>query len=128
MINRNYDPKPRYFNINYEPIVGKNCSLVNTLFDCYDQITIGDNVAFGHDCIVLTAYHDSIYKGEERMSKIFSRPVHIEDGAWLATGVTVLPGVTIGRDAVIGAGSVVTKDVPPGQVWVGVPARFLRNI
>ncbi len=48
--------------------------------------------------------------------------MRIEDGAWLGAGAIVLPGVTIGRDAIVGAGAVVTRDVPPGETVVGVPA------
>ena len=49
--------------------------------------------------------------------------MRIEDGAFLGAGAIVLPGVTVGRDAIVGAGAVVTRDVPPGETVVGVPAR-----
>ncbi len=55
-------------------------------------------------------------------------PMTIEDNVWLGGGVTVTPGVTIGHDSVIGAGSVVTKDIPPGVVAAGVPCRVIREI
>jgi len=54
-------------------------------------------------------------------------PIHIGSDVWLGCHVVVLPGVTIGDGAIIGAGAVVTHDVPAGQVWVGSPAKFLRN-
>jgi acetyltransferase-like isoleucine patch superfamily enzyme len=53
-------------------------------------------------------------------------PIVIEDEAWLGTHVVVLPGVKIGKGAMIGAGSVVTKDVPAWEIWGGVPARFIK--
>ena len=56
------------------------------------------------------------------------QPVVIEDGAWVGHSCMILKGVTIGRDAVIGAGSVVTKDIPAGCVAAGVPARVIRSL
>ena len=128
MKNRNYDPNPRYFNLNFEPVIGENCSLVNTLFDCYNQITIGDNVSFGHDCKILTGYHDKYRRGAERMSYIPSKPVVIKDGAWIATGVIICPGVTIGRNSVVGSGSVVLSDIPDDELWAGIPCRYIKKI
>jgi len=54
--------------------------------------------------------------------------VSVEDGAWIAARVTVLPGVTIGRGSVVAAGAVVTRDVPPNCLVAGVPARVLREL
>lgn len=59
--------------------------------------------------------------------KAIIQPVTIGRDCWLGSGVRVLPGVTIGDGSVIGAGSVVTHDVPPMEVWAGVPARFIRK-
>lgn len=123
-----YNPQPRYFNINFEPIIGKNCSLVNTLLDCAAQIRMGDNVIFGHDVKILTGSHLYQYLGAERMIKSQNKPVTIKDGAWIASGVIILPGVTIGENSVIGAGSVVTHDVPDSELWFGIPAKFHKKI
>ena len=128
MINRNYDPKPRFFNIGVEPIIGKDCSLVDALFDCYNQINIGDNVSFGHDCKILTGYHDKYRKGEERMDYIPSKPVMIKDGAWIASGVIICPGVTVGENSVVGAGSVVRHDIPDNEFHAGSPCIFIRKL
>ncbi|GMA34499.1 hypothetical protein GCM10025876_07030 [Demequina litorisediminis] len=57
-----------------------------------------------------------------------AQPIVIEDNVWLGGGVIVCPGVTIGKDSVVGAGSVVTKDIPPGVVAVGNPARVIRPV
>ena len=124
----NYDPKPRYFNVNKEPIIGKNVSLVNTLLECAERIVIGDNVAFGHDCQILTGSHMYEYKGAERMSKSRNISVWIGDGVWIASRVTICQGVNIGENAVICAGAVVIHDVPKNQMWGGVPAKFIKNI
>lgn len=123
-----YQPEPRYFNINFEPIIGKNCSLVNTLFDCADQITLEDNVFFGHDCMILTSQHDYTKFGEERMRESIMAPVTIKTGAWIASGSIICRGVVIGEHAVVGAGSIVTRDVPPFCVVAGRPATQIKEI
>ncbi|MOA04030.1 Galactoside O-acetyltransferase [compost metagenome] len=58
----------------------------------------------------------------------YCKPITVENNVWLGGNVTVLPGVTIGHDTVIGAGSVVTKDIPPGVIAVGVPCNVIRPI
>jgi len=128
MTNRNYDPTPRFWNLGAEPIIGKNCSPMDALFDCESQITLGDNVAFGHDVKLLTTKHDYTKFGAERMIQSTSLPIIIKDGVWIASSAIILGGVTIGEHAVIACGSVVTEDVPPYEVWGGVPARFIKEI
>ena len=122
------NPYPEFFNLNKNPIIGKSCSLVNTLLDCAEQITIGDYVSFGHNCMILTGQHDYMFRGDVRQKNSINKPVTIKDGAWIASGVIILPGVTIGENSVIGAGSVVTHDVPDNELWFGVPARFHKKI
>lgn len=121
-----YLPKPKYYNVFKPPVVGVSVSLVNTLLDCAGQITIGDYVSFGHDCQILTGSHDYTLKGKERQESQIIKPVTIKSGAWICSRVIILPGVTIGENAVIGAGAVVTKDVPDNQLWTGVPAVFKK--
>ena len=123
-----WQPEPSTFNLVKEPIIGLSVSLCNTLLDCLDQITIGDYVSFGHNCMVLTGYHDMNLRGEQRQSSIRSAPIVIKNGAWVASGVIICAGVTIGENAVIGAGSVVTKDVPDNEFWAGQPAKFIKII
>ena len=57
-----------------------------------------------------------------------SRPIHICKNVWLGTGVTVMPGVTVGENTIIAAGSVVTKDIPPGVIAAGIPAKIIKEI
>jgi len=119
----------RLFHANYKkPSIGKECQLNNAFLDCRDQITIGDNVFFGHDVMILTSSHDYTKKGHDRMYAIVSKPVVIKDGVWIASRATILSGVTIGENSVIGAGSVVTKDVPANELWAGNPARLIKKI
>jgi maltose O-acetyltransferase len=127
-MNNLYLPQPSFYNVNFEPKIGISCSLVNTLLDCVDQITIGDYVSFGHNCMVLTGLHDKTLKGEARQKSGPTKPVVIKNGVWIASGAIICPGVTIGENAVIGAGSVVTKDVPDDEMWAGVPAVFKKKI
>lgn len=119
---------PRFYNILHKPIRGHSCALMNTLFDCGGQITIGKNVFFGSDCMVLTTIHDYNQRGIARKRTYIYKPVTLKDGCWIASGVIIMPGVTIGKHAVIGAGSVVTHDVPDNEVWFGNPAKFHKKI
>ncbi len=89
-------------------------------------IAIGDDVQIGPGVQLLTASHP-LDAGLRRARWESARPISIGDNAWLGGGVIVLPGVTIGRDAAVGAGTVVTRDVPDGVVVVGNPARPLRR-
>lgn len=123
-----YFPEPKYFNVVKKPVIGVSVSLVNTLLDCIDQITIGDYVSFGHDCQVLTGYHDMLLKEKLRQEVILTKPVTIKNGAWIASRAIICPGVTVGENAVIGAGSVVLRDVPDNEFWAGVPAKFIKKI
>ena len=91
------------------------------------EITIGDEVLVGPAVQFLSADHP-LDAGERRAGWESGRPIAIGAGAWLGGGVIVLGGVTIGENAVIGAGSVVTRDVPPGVVAVGSPARVIRTL
>jgi len=91
------------------------------------RIDIGDAVYLGHDVTLLTVSHE-FGGAERRCGRARALPIHIGDGAWLASRVTVLPGVSIGRGAVVAAGAVVTRDVPPNTLVAGVPARMVRSL
>lgn len=120
--------QPRYFNRRHEPVIGEGSVLMNTLLDCGGQITIGDFVFFGHDCMVLTGSHDYNLRGKERRDTAIYKEVVIKDGVWIASGSIVLPGVVIGKNSVIGAGSIVTQDVPENELWAGNPCKFIKKI
>ncbi|MGH7294871.1 MAG: acyltransferase [Polyangiaceae bacterium] len=95
--------------------------------DLTAPVRIGSRVYMGYDVMLITADHE-IADPIQRCGRRVYRAVHVEDGAWLGSRVVVLPGVRIGRGAVVGAGSVVTRDVPPHTLVGGVPARFIRDL
>ena len=96
------------------------------ILDCA-PVTFGDNVFVGPSCGFYTAAHP-LDPARRNQGLEYAKPITVEDDVWLGGGVTVLPGVTIGRSAVIGAGSVVTRDIPPGVTAAGNPCRVLRAI
>jgi maltose O-acetyltransferase len=104
-------------------------STVNTgcFIDNVDRVDIGDHVGIGSQVTIITGAHE-IGPAGHRAGPLSSGPVTIEDGCWLGARVVVLPGVTIGRGCVVGAGAVVTRDCQPNGVYVGVPARRLREL
>ena len=90
-------------------------------------ITIGDDVQIGPNVQLLTATHP--LEPQPRRDKWeAAEPITIGDNVWLGGGVIVCPGVTIGADTVVGAGSVVTRDLPAGVIAVGSPARVVREL
>jgi len=117
-----------YLN-NYDKIhIGKNVILNDAFLDTNGEIFIGDNVFFGHGVKILTGYHDYMELGFKRQTAIYNKSVVIKDGVWVASFSIILPGVTIGENAVVGAGSVVTKDVAANAVVVGNPAKIIKYI
>lgn len=114
--------------------VGKNTTIGNrcylnfntVLLDDY-KITIEDDVMFGPNVTIVTSGHP-VYSEYRKTGAMYCAPVTIKQGAWLCSGVTVLPGVTIGENSVIGAGSVVTKDIPDNVVAMGTPCKVVREI
>jgi acetyltransferase-like isoleucine patch superfamily enzyme len=116
------------FHINYgkHTQIGKNV-FIN--FDCVfldlGGITIEDNVLIAPKVSLLTEGHPTSI--EDRHSLI-PKPIHIKKNAWIGANATILQGVTIGENAVVAAGAVVSKDVPDNSVVGGVPAKFIKNI
>ena len=94
-------------------------------FQDHGGITIDDGAQIGHNVVIATLNHNFI---PEKRRNMFAKPVHIGKNVWIGSNSTVLPGITIGENAVVGAGSVVTKDVPPMTVVAGNPARIIKEI
>lgn len=113
---------------------GFNITLGDNFYGNYDlvildggEVTFGDNVLVGPKCGFYTTNH--CFDVEERQaSGVFSRPIHVGNNVWFCANVTVTPGVTIGDNAIIGAGSVVTKDIPSNVIAAGNPCRVIRPI
>jgi len=109
-------------------IVGERCYFTTPLFvDLSSPITIGHDVTIGHHVVLVTADHE-IGSPWRRAGEVNPKPIAIGDGVWIAARVTVLPGARIGAGAVVGAGSLVKGEIPPGVLAAGVPARVLRTI
>lgn len=91
------------------------------------KVTFGNNVFIAPNCVFSTAGHaiDSEQRGR---GLEIALPITVGDNVWFGANVTVLPGVTIGSNTIIGAGSVVTKDIPSGVIAVGDPCRVMREI
>ena len=92
------------------------------------HIYVGDWTQFGPNVTIVTAAHPILPELREDGYLQFNKDVHIGRRVWLGAGVIVLPGVTIGDDSVIGAGSVVTRDIPANVVAAGNPCRVMREI
>lgn len=97
-----------------------------TLIDDW-KIDIGNHVLIATGVTICTTGHPLHYEARPN-GEMFCKPVKIEDWAWIGSNVVILPGVTIGRGAVVGAGSIVTKDIPPMTLAVGNPCKVLREI
>jgi acetyltransferase-like isoleucine patch superfamily enzyme len=105
--------------------IGDGCSFSALVaLDAHDRVTIGDNCMFALRVTVATATHD--YTRTPMNSWTTTKPVVIGNDVWLGVGATIMPGVTVGDGAVIGAHALVTKDVPPRAIVVGVPARVVK--
>lgn len=131
-----YFQGPIQFNYGSHTYIGENFFANFNLTVMDDaRIYIGDNVCFGPNVSLMATNHPLI--AEERMGvnedgstvmAEFAEEIHIGNNVWLACNVTVIGGVTIGDNAVIGAGSVVTKDIPAGYLAYGNPAKPIRPI
>ncbi len=128
---------PVYFDYGCNTFFGK-FSGANFNFTCLDvcPVSIGDNVLIGSDVTLATPVHPLL--PEERSVRQrddgsfynleYARPIVIENDCWLASNVIVCGGVTIGEGSVIGAGSVVTRDIPPHCLAAGNPCKVIRKI
>lgn len=109
-------------------IVGNYVKLNNAFIDTTATVTIGDFTFFGPDVKILTATHDITKFGIERQEAILSKPVSIGKGVFIASTVTIIGGTRIGDHSLIGAGSVVTRDIPEFTFAAGNPANVIRQL
>ena len=108
-------------------VIGDDCYInVNCHFDISAPILLGDGVSIGHNVLILTNSHE-MGTAVRRAGDLVALPVHIGNGVWLCARCTILPGITIGEGAVVAAGAMVTKDVPPHTIVAGVPAKITKQ-
>lgn len=110
--------------------IGRNCKISSHTFICEgvtieDNVFVGHNVTFINDIFPRSTTEDGQLKGEEDWVCI---PTLIKSGAAIGSSATIMCGITVGENAIVGAGSVVTKDVPSGTIVAGNPAKIIRKI
>lgn len=118
-IGRNVDVKePSKISIGHHSVINKNVVLNGR-----GGLVIGNNVDIAQDVFILTEQHDQ----NDDMHSLVKKSVRIDDYVWIATRATVLPGVVLGKGAVVASGAVVTNDVASMTVVGGVPAKYISD-
>lgn len=101
--------------------IGYQCA-----FTGHGAINIADEVMIAHKVNLVNAGHP--VEPDKRRAYFTAEPITVERNVWIGAAATILPGVTIGADSVVAAGSVVTRDVPPATLVAGVPAKVIRHL
>lgn len=111
-----------HLEMGVNSFINYDCIMLNNA-----MVKLGDNVLVGPKVSFYTAMHPIDAKQREQWL-VYAKPITVEDNVWIGGSATILGGVTIGKNAIVGAGAVVTKDVEPNTIVVGNPARVLRKI
>jgi len=107
--------------------IGDNVLVMNGVrISSASKISIGHNCMLANFCYLTDADWHDLYDRSQTPGK--TAPIHIKDGAWIGDSAIILKGVTVGENSVVGAGSVVSKDVPPNVVVAGNPARIIKQL
>ena len=114
-------------------IIGNNVGMSGSTIICHKEVNIGNNVKIGGNvCVYDTDFHSLKSKEraitEEDKSKTKSKKVILENNVFIGAHSTILKGVTIGENSIVGACSLVSKDVPANEIWGGNPATFIRKL
>ncbi len=118
-----------FVEIQKNATIGKNCKISSHTFICEgvhieDNVFVGHNVTFINDKFPRSTNEDGSMQDESNWEVV---ETYVKKGASIGSSATILCGVTVGENAIVGAGSVVTKDVPPNAVVAGVPAKVMEN-
>lgn len=117
---------PFYTDFGKNTSFGKNVFLnTGCMFQDRGGIILEDNVQIGPNTVLCTLNH-GIAPHQRHIT--YPQPIHLKKNVWIGANVTLLPGVTVGENAIIAAGAVVTKDVPANTLVAGVPAKIIKNI
>ena len=111
--------------------IGDNVGISNSTIYCADKIVVGNNVLIGASCQIWdTDFHalDPYVRIVEKDRLISHEPIVIYDNVFIGAQSIVLKGVSIGRNSIIGAGSVVSRSVPENEIWAGNPIKFIRRV
>lgn len=120
--------QPFYCDYGYNIEIGENFyANVNCTILDGAKVTFGNNVFVAPNCGFYTAGHP-LDVAQRNAGLEYARPITVGNNVWIGAQVCVLPGVTIGDNSVIGAGSVVTKNIPPNSIAVGNPCRVIRTV
>jgi acetyltransferase-like isoleucine patch superfamily enzyme len=119
-----------FVEIQKNAVIGSDCKISSHTFVC-EGVHIADKVFVGHGVTFVNDLYPEAVRADGTMQTDADWevvPTYVEEKASIGSNSTILCGITIGQNAIIGAGSVVTKDVPSNQIWAGNPARFLRKM
>jgi len=119
-----------FVEIQKNATIGKNCKISSHTFICEgvhieDNVFVGHNVTFINDKIPRSVNEDGSMQSEEDWKVV---ETFIKKGSSIGSSATIMCGVTVGERAIVGAGAVVTKDVPPNSIVAGVPAKIIKRI
>jgi acetyltransferase-like isoleucine patch superfamily enzyme len=120
---KTYFRYPSKISIGDNVAINRGCEFYTSFLVKGGEITLGNNVVLSPNVRIYAIGHDP---KTERLEGV-AGPVVIEDDVWIAANSVLLPNVRVGRGSVVGAGSVVTKDIPPNSIAVGIPAKVIKK-